>query len=93
MVIVRIEAEYWNTKRNESSAACCDRPNLWSRITRICADGMPLVNDRVGHGAQFSVSTRLAGHSRYGGEFNFLGYGHWFGHIGDIRISDVRRLS
>mmetsp|Transcript_13448 Transcript_13448/g.40030 ORF Transcript_13448/g.40030 Transcript_13448/m.40030 type:complete len:263 (+) Transcript_13448:53-841(+) len=41
-VIVRMEAEYWNTNRNESSAACCDRPNLWSRITRICADGMPL---------------------------------------------------
>jgi hypothetical protein len=58
-----------------------------------CADGVRLVNDRVGHGAQFSVSTRLAGHSRFGGEFNFLGYGHWFGHIGDIRISDARRLS
>ncbi|MBT7552654.1 MAG: hypothetical protein HN611_28635 [Gemmatimonadetes bacterium] len=53
---------------------------------------MPLVNDRAGHGAQFSVSTRPAGHSRYGGKVNFLGYGHWFGHIGDIRISDARRL-
>ena len=63
---------------------------IWSLA---CVDGVPLTNDRVGHGAQFSVSTRLAGYSYYGGEFAFLGYGHWFGHIGDIRISDVRRLS
>ena len=62
---------------------------IWSLAN---ADGVPLVNDRVGHGAQFSVSTRPTGHCRFGGEFNFLGYGHWFGHIGDIRISDVRRL-
>lgn len=58
-----------------------------------CVDGVRLANNRVGHGAQFSVSTRLAGYSRYGGEFAFLRYGHWFGHIGDIRISDVRRLT
>ena len=58
-----------------------------------CADGVPLVNDRVGHGAQFSVSTRPSGYCRFGGDFNFLGYGHWFGHIGDIRISDTKRLS
>ena len=29
-----------------------------------CPDGVPLVNDRVGHGAQFSVSSRLSGYSR-----------------------------
>ena len=56
-----------------------------------CPDGVPLVNDRVDHGAQFSVSTRPSGYTRYGGAFAFLGYGHWFGHIGDIRISDKRR--
>ena len=56
-----------------------------------CPDGRPLVNDREGHGQQFSVSTRPNGYSRYGGAFNFLGFGHWFGHVGDIRISDARR--
>ena len=63
---------------------------IWSLA---CVDGVHLTNDLIGHGAQFSVSTRLAGYSYYGGEFEFLGFGHWFGHIGDIRISDVRRLS
>ena len=53
-------------------------------------DGRRLVNDRA-HDAQFSVSTRLTGYSRYGGGFNYLGEGNFFGQIGEIRISDVRR--
>ena len=63
---------------------------VW-KLTNV--DGLPLVNDNTNHGAQFSVSTRPNGYTRYGGDFNFLGFGHWFGHIGDIRISDVRRYS
>ena len=27
----------------------------------------------------------------YGGGFNYLGWGNFFGQIGEIRISDVRR--
>ncbi len=53
-------------------------------------DGRRLVNNRR-HGAQFSVSTRLTGYARYGGEFDFLGEGHFFGQIGEIRISSIRR--
>jgi len=53
-------------------------------------DGRRLVNDRQ-HDAQFSVSTRLTGYSRYGGGFNYLGEGNFFGQIGEIRISSVRR--
>ena len=53
-------------------------------------DGRRLVNDRR-HEAQFSVSTRLTGYSRYGGGFNYLGEGNFFGQIGEIRISNVRR--
>ena len=53
-------------------------------------DGRKLVNNRK-HDAQFSVSTRLTGYSRYGGGFNYLGDGNFFGQIGEIRISNVRR--
>ena len=53
-------------------------------------DGRKLVNNRT-HDAQFSVSTRLAGYSRYGGNFNYLGFGNFFGQIGEIRISNTRR--
>jgi hypothetical protein len=53
-------------------------------------DGRKLVNNRQ-HDAQFSVSTRLTGYSRYGGSFNYLGEGNFFGQIGEIRISNVRR--
>lgn len=53
-------------------------------------DGRKLVNNRQ-HDAQFSVSTRLTGYSRYGGGFNYLGEGNFFGQIGEIRISSVRR--
>ncbi len=53
-------------------------------------DGRKLVNNRQ-HDAQFSVSTRLTGYSRYGGAFNFLGFGNFFGQIGEIRISNTRR--
>lgn len=53
-------------------------------------DGRKLVNNRR-HDTQFSVSTRLKGFARYGGAFDFLGEGHFFGQIGDIRISSIRR--
>ncbi|MCH2600771.1 MAG: putative Ig domain-containing protein [Pirellulales bacterium] len=53
-------------------------------------DGRRLVNNRE-HDAQFSVSTRLTGYSRYGGAFNYLGEGNFFGQIGEIRISNIRR--
>ncbi len=53
-------------------------------------DGRRLVNDRE-HQAQFSVFSRLTGYTRYGGGFNYLGWGNFFGQIGEIRISDVRR--
>ncbi len=53
-------------------------------------DGRRLVNDRE-HDAQFSVFSRLTGYTRYGGGFNYLGWGNFFGQVGEIRISDVRR--
>ena len=53
-------------------------------------DGRKLVNNRK-HDAQFSVSTRLTAYARYGGGFNYLGEGNFFGQIGEIRISNVRR--
>lgn len=53
-------------------------------------DGRSLVNNRS-HDAQFSVSTRLNGYARYGGAFDFLGEGHFFGQIGEIRISSIKR--
>ncbi len=40
--------------------------------------------------AQFSVSTRLTGYVLYGVN-NFLGFGNFFGQIGEIRISNTRR--
>jgi hypothetical protein len=60
---------------------------IWKMKT---PDGRKLVNNRK-HDAQFSVSTRLTGYSRYGGGFNYLGEGNFFGQIGEIRISNVRR--
>ena len=53
-------------------------------------DGRRLVNNRR-HDAQFSIGSRLTGYVRYGGNFNWLGMGNFFGQIGEIRISDVRR--
>ena len=53
-------------------------------------DGRRLVNNRR-HEAQFSVSTRLNGYARHGGAFDFLGEGHFFGQIGEIRISSIGR--
>ena len=35
--------------------------------------------------------TRLTGYAKYGGGFNYLGWGNFFGQIGEIRISGVRR--
>jgi hypothetical protein len=52
-------------------------------------DGRKLVNNRK-HAAQFSVSTRLTGDVLYGVN-NFLGFGNFFGQIGEIRISNTRR--
>jgi hypothetical protein len=52
-------------------------------------DGHKLVNNRK-HAAQFSVSTRLTGDVLYGVN-NFLGFGNFFGQIGEIRISNTRR--
>jgi hypothetical protein len=51
-------------------------------------DGRKLVNNRQ-HAAQFSVSTRLTGDVLYGVN-NFLGFGNFFGQIGEIRISNAR---
>ena len=53
-------------------------------------DGRQLVNDRQ-HKSQFSIFTRLGGYTKYGGRFNYLGFGNFFGQIGEIRISSVRR--
>jgi len=53
-------------------------------------DGRKLVNNRQ-HDAQFSVGSRLKGYARYGGAFNWLGWGNFFGQIGEIRISGIRR--
>jgi hypothetical protein len=53
-------------------------------------DGRRLVNNRQ-HDAQFSVSTRLSGWAKLGGDFNYRGFGNFFGQIGEIRISNVRR--
>ena len=53
-------------------------------------DGKKLVNDHE-HRWQFSIFTRLWKYTKYGGGFNYLGSGNFFGQIGEIRISDVRR--
>ena len=53
-------------------------------------DGRKLVNNRK-HDAQFSVFSRLGGRVRHGGDFNYLGFGNFFGQVGEIRISSVRR--
>ena len=53
-------------------------------------DGRRLLNNRS-HDAQFSVGSRLTGYARYGGAFNWLGRGNFFGQIGEIRISNIRR--
>ncbi len=60
---------------------------IWEMKT---PDGRRLVNNRR-HLAQFSVGSRLDGLARYGGKFNWLGEGNFFGQIGEIRISRVRR--
>ena len=52
-------------------------------------DGRELVNNRQ-HAAQFSVSTRFIG-DVLDGVNNFLGFGNFFGQIGEIRISNTRR--
>jgi Putative Ig domain len=52
-------------------------------------DGRKLVNNRQ-HAAQFSIITRIKGDVLYGVS-NFLGFGNFYGHIGEIRISNIRR--
>jgi hypothetical protein len=53
--------------------------------------GCRLINNRR-HDAQFSVGSRLDGDADRGhGKFNFLGWGNFFGQIGEIRISSKRR--
>lgn len=61
-------------------------------------DGRRLVNNRQ-HEAQFSVFTRIdgyviRGHDQDGaftGHFNYCGWGNFFGQIGEIRVSNIRR--
>ena len=54
-------------------------------------DGRKLVNNRQ-HDAQFSVFTRLNGYViRGSGDFNYHKFGNFFGQIGEIRVSNVRR--
>jgi len=61
-------------------------------------DGRRLVNNRQ-HPAQFSVFTRIdgfviRGHGEdgaFGAKINYSGWGNFFGQIGEIRVSDVRR--
>ncbi|MFI4875102.1 MAG: Ig domain-containing protein, partial [Blastopirellula sp. JB062] len=53
-------------------------------------DGRKLVNNRE-HNAQFSIISRINGWAKLGGAFNFKGFGHFFGQVGEIRISNVRR--
>lgn len=60
---------------------------IWQIADR---DGRRPINTRQ-HEAQFSVGSRLSGYARYGGEFNWLGWGNFFGQIGEIRISNVCR--
>lgn len=53
-------------------------------------DGRKLVNNRQ-HEAQFSVLTRINGYVLRGGNFNYRGFGNFFGQVGEIRVSDVTR--
>ena len=60
-------------------------------------DGIRLVNERR-HKAQFSVATRIARYAYWctdenGGHHhpNYLGWGNFFGQIGEIRVSSVKR--
>ena len=61
-------------------------------------DGVELVNDRE-HRAQFSVITRIDGFAYWCTDENgahhhpnYLGFGNFFGQIGEIRLSDIRRF-
>ena len=78
-----------NKRKNSLVKVVVRVPNLL--IWRMQSpDDRKLVNNRH-HDTQFSVSTRLTGYSRYGGGFNYLGGGNFFGQIGEIRISNVCR--
>jgi len=63
-------------------------------------DGRRRVNNRP-HDAQFSVFTRITGYVVRGqdengnraGRFNYRGWGNFFGQIGEIRVSNLRRLT
>ena len=61
-------------------------------------DGRRLVNNRE-HNAQFSVFTRINGYvirghgadGAFSNHFNYRGWGNFFGQIGEIRLSNVRK--
>ena len=60
-------------------------------------DGVKLVN-KLQHGAQFSVITRIDGFAYWCTDENgahhhpnYLGWGNFFGQVGEIRLSDIRR--
>ena len=73
--------------QNDQHQLFLDGKLIWQMKT---PDGRKLVNNRK-HDAQFSIGSRLTGYARYGGGFNWLGRGNFFGQIGEIRISNVRR--
>jgi len=67
---------------------------IWQMVS---PDGIKLVNNRQ-HKAQFSVSTRIKRYAFWCADEqgrhhhpNYLGFGNFFGQIGEIRISDARR--
>jgi hypothetical protein len=82
--------------------AAADRHRLFLDGRRIwemtSPDGRRLVNNRR-HNAQFSVFSRLTGYVVRGrdqagekrGNFNWLGWGNFFGQIGEIRVSATQR--
>ena len=76
-----------STPRPESAISLRQIPKLTWQMQS--PDGRKLVDNRK-HAAQFSVSTRLTGDVLYGVN-NFLGFGNFFGQIGEIRISNTRR--
>ncbi|GIT31084.1 MAG: hypothetical protein Ct9H300mP1_31300 [Planctomycetaceae bacterium] len=53
--------------------------------------GRPQTGQDPKHDAQFSVFSRVGGRVKYGGDFNYLGFGNFFGQIGKSGNSNVRR--
>jgi hypothetical protein len=50
----------------------------------------PLADAQIARPKPIEVRAILVG-SRYGGGFNYPGFGNFFGQIGEIRISNIRR--